>query len=241
MGHILKRLLAAGCGGCEEPRKNMVAKTYPYYLANEPCQPNESLAVLDKYSGEVISRVAMADREAIDTAIARAAEATPAMREMAPFERQQVLQHCVQRFQERHDELAEALCLEAGKPIRDSRAEVTRLIDTFRIAAEESVRMYGEVMPMEISARAKGLRGMWKRVPLGPCSFISPFNFPLNLAAHKVAPALAVGCPFVMKPASRTPLGALMIGRGPRRDKPTEGSVFNSSRQSRWCRSVYRG
>lgn len=120
--------------------------------------------------------------------------------------------HCVKRFTERRDELAEALCIEAGKPINDSRGEVTRLIDTFRIAAEESVRIYGEVLPMDISARAEGYSGMWKRVPLGPCSFISPFNFPLNLAAHKVAPALAVGCPFVLKPASRTPIGALIIG-----------------------------
>jgi acyl-CoA reductase-like NAD-dependent aldehyde dehydrogenase len=120
--------------------------------------------------------------------------------------------HCVKRFQERYDELAYALCIEAGKPIRDARGEVTRLIDTFRIAAEESVRMTGEVQPLDISPRAKGYQGMWKRVPIGPCSFISPFNFPLNLAAHKIAPALAVGCPFVMKPASRTPLGAIIIG-----------------------------
>jgi acyl-CoA reductase-like NAD-dependent aldehyde dehydrogenase len=89
---------------------------------------------------------------------------------------------------------------------------VTRLIDTFRIAAEESVRMTGEVQPLDISPRARGYQGIWKRVPIGPCSFISPFNFPLNLAAHKIAPAIAVGCPFVMKPASRTPLGALIIG-----------------------------
>ncbi len=87
-----------------------------------------------------------------------------------------------------------------------------RLIDTFRIAAEESVRITGEVMELEISARARGYRGMYQKVPIGPCSFISPFNFPLNLAAHKIAPALAVGCPFVLKPASRTPIGALLIG-----------------------------
>ena len=120
--------------------------------------------------------------------------------------------HCVSRFKERFDELAYALCVEAGKPIKDSEGEVTRLIDTFRIAAEESVRMTGEVQPLDISPRAKGYQGMWKRVPIGPCSFISPFNFPLNLAAHKIAPAIAVGCPFVMKPASRTPLGAIIMG-----------------------------
>jgi acyl-CoA reductase-like NAD-dependent aldehyde dehydrogenase len=89
---------------------------------------------------------------------------------------------------------------------------VGRLIDTFRIAAEDSVRMTGEVQPLDISPRAKGYQGIWKRVPIGPCSFISPFNFPLNLAAHKIAPALAVGCPFVVKPASRTPLGTIIIG-----------------------------
>jgi len=89
---------------------------------------------------------------------------------------------------------------------------VSRLIDTFRVASEEATRMLGEVMPMDISPRARDYSGMWKRVPIGPCSFISPFNFPLNLAAHKVAPALAVGCPFVLKPASLTPVGALIIG-----------------------------
>jgi acyl-CoA reductase-like NAD-dependent aldehyde dehydrogenase len=134
------------------------------------------------------------------------------MARLPAYARQDVLAHCVKRFQERYDELAYALCIEAGKPIRDARGEVTRLIDTFRIAAEEAVRMTGEVQPLDISPRAKGYQGMWKRVPIGPCSFVSPFNFPLNLAAHKIAPALAVGCPFVMKPASRTPLGAIIIG-----------------------------
>src|SRR3546814_20577690 len=80
------------------------------------------------------------------------------------------------------------------------------------MAAEESVRMTGEVQPLDISKRARGYLGIWKRVPIGPCSFIAPFNFPLNLAAHKIAPALAVGCPFVMNPASRTTMGAIIIG-----------------------------
>ena len=187
-------------------------KSWPYYLANEPQSPNADLEVTDKYSGEVATRVAMADTATIDAGIAAAVEATEPMRKMKPYERQAVLNHCVQRFTERSDELAMSLCIEAGKPIKDSRGEVSRLIDTFRIAAEESVRIKGEVMNLEISPRAAGYSGMWKRVPIGPCSFISPFNFPLNLAAHKVAPALAVGCPFVLKPASRTPIGALIIG-----------------------------
>ena len=185
---------------------------YPLYLNNEAQQPNTNLAVTDKYTGEVAFRVAQADAATIDAAIAGAVEASEAMARMPSYERQKVLDHCVKRFQERFDELAYALCIEAGKPIKDAEGEVSRLIDTFRIAAEESVRMGGEVQALDISARAKGYQGIWKRVPIGPCSFISPFNFPLNLAAHKVAPAIAVGCPFVMKPASRTPLGAIIMG-----------------------------
>jgi len=190
----------------------MLKKTYPFYLANRAESPNQDLVVTDKYTGEPATTVAMATPSDIDRAIQATVDAQDAMRAMPAYERQAILNHCVSRFTERFDELAMALCIEAGKPIKDSRGEVSRLIDTFRIAAEESVRIYGEVLPMDISPRAKGYSGMWKRVPIGPCSFISPFNFPLNLAAHKVAPALAVGCPFVLKPASLTPIGALMIG-----------------------------
>ncbi len=186
--------------------------TYPFYLANKAELPNTDLEVTDKYTGEVATRVAMADPATIDKAIEAAVAATEPMAEMKGYERQAVLNHCVTRFTERYEELAMALCIEAGKPIKDSRGEVGRLIDTFRIAAEESVRIYGEVQPLDISERAANYWSMWKRVPIGPCSFISPFNFPLNLAAHKVAPALACGCPFVMKPASLTPIGAIIIG-----------------------------
>ncbi|MBS7455630.1 aldehyde dehydrogenase family protein [Coralloluteibacterium stylophorae] len=185
---------------------------YPYYLANRPVAANTDLEVRDKYSGEVAARVAMGDAAAVERAIAAAAAAAGPMREFPPYRRQAVLDHCVARFRERADELAHALCVEAGKPIKDARGEVTRLIETFRIASEEAVRIGGETMNLEISARTQGYRGFWKRVPLGPCSFITPFNFPLNLVAHKVAPAIAAGCPFVLKPAAKTPLGALIIG-----------------------------
>ena len=190
----------------------MLKDVYPLYLNNKAEQPNTDLAVTDKFTGEVAFRVAQADAKTIDAGIAGAVAAAEPMARMAAYERQAVLQHCVDRFKQRFDELAYSLCVEAGKPIKDAEGEVGRLIDTFRIAAEESVRMTGEVQPLDISPRAKGYQGIWKRVPIGPCSFISPFNFPLNLAAHKIAPAIAVGCPFVMKPASRTPLGAIIMG-----------------------------
>lgn len=186
--------------------------TYPLYLNNEAAQPNTDLEVTDKYTNEVAFRCALATPDVIEEAIEGAVAAAEPMAKLASYERQAVLQHCVDRFQERFDELAYALCVEAGKPIKDAEGETTRLIDTFRIAAEEAVRNYGEVQPLDISPRAKDYQGMWKRVPIGPCSFISPFNFPLNLAAHKIAPAIAIGCPFVMKPASKTPLGAIIMG-----------------------------
>jgi acyl-CoA reductase-like NAD-dependent aldehyde dehydrogenase len=190
----------------------MLKNAYPCYLANEAQQPNSALDVFDKYSGAVAARVALADPATIERAISAAVAAEAPMRRFPPFARQAVLEHCVSRFRERFDELALALCIEAGKPIKDSEGEVTRLIDTFRVAAEEAVRIDGEMINLEISKRAQGYRGFVQRVPIGACSFITPFNFPLNLVAHQVAPAIAAGCPFVLKPSEKTPIGALMIG-----------------------------
>lgn len=172
---------------------------------------NPNLAVTNKYTGEVAFRCALADAAVIDQAIAAATEAFDETRRMPSFARQAVLKHIIERVDQRREELARTAAIEAGKPIKDSRAEVTRLIDTFQVAAEESVRIGGETMPLDISPRAKGYEGMWRRFPIGPCAFITPFNFPLNLVAHKVAPAIAAGCPFVLKPASATPISALIL------------------------------
>ncbi len=190
----------------------MLRERYPYYLANRPQQPNADLEVTNKYTGEVASRVALANKEVLDKAIAAATKAAAPMRRLAAWQRKAVLQHLAARCRERAEEFAQQLTIEAGKPIKYSRLEVTRLIDTVEIAAEEAVRLVGETLPIDISERAAGYRGIWKRVPLGPCAFITPWNFPLNLVAHKIAPALACGCPFVLKPASTTPIGALTLG-----------------------------
>ena len=189
----------------------MLKKSYPYYLANKPVAANTRLDVLDKFTGKRATRVAFADAATIRKAIVAAYKAREAMAAFPPDARRDVLDHCVRRFSERQEELALALCIEAGKPIKDARGEVTRLIDTFRIAAGEATRIDGEVIELQISRRTRGYRGMVKRVPIGVCSFITPFNFPLNLVAHKVAPAIAAGCPFVLKPAAKTPVGALII------------------------------
>ncbi|MCC5864661.1 MAG: aldehyde dehydrogenase family protein [Wenzhouxiangella sp.] len=190
----------------------MTQKAYPYYLANRPVQANHDLAVTDKHTGKVAYHVALAGDSQVDQAVAAAVEARQAMARLPAWKRRDILLHCVERFKERHDELVEVLIVEGGKVIADARGEVGRLIETFQIAAEEATRIGGEVLPMDITARAEKFWGMWKRVPIGPVSFITPFNFPYNLVAHKVAPAIAAGCPFVLKPAEKTPVGALLIG-----------------------------
>jgi acyl-CoA reductase-like NAD-dependent aldehyde dehydrogenase len=190
----------------------MTIKSYPYFLANQAVQANEDLDVLDKHTGKLAYKVAQAADAEVDQAIAAAVEAREAMAAMPAHRRRDVLRHCVKRFREREDELVEVLIVEGGKVIKDARGEVGRLIETFEIAAEEATRIGGEVMPMDIAERSEKFWGMWKRVPIGPVSFITPFNFPYNLVAHKIAPALAAGCPFILKPAEKTPVGALLIG-----------------------------
>ena len=190
----------------------MSTQSYPYYLANQAVYANTDLEVEDKHTGQVAYRVANADAETLEQAIAAADQAAGAMAAFPSHKRRDVLLHCVEQFKARRDELVEVLVVEGGKVIKDAQGEVQRLIDTFQIAAEEATRIGGEVLPMDIAERTEGWIGMTKRVPIGPVSLITPFNFPYNLVAHKVAPAIAAGCPFVLKPADKTPVGALLIG-----------------------------
>jgi acyl-CoA reductase-like NAD-dependent aldehyde dehydrogenase len=190
----------------------MLREKYPCYIGSVPVDAGPELAVTNKYTGLPATRVTRAERATVAQAITCAAEAFSATRRLPGYQRQAILQHVVARVSQRHEELARALAIEAGKPLRDARNEVTRLIDTFRIAAEEAVRIPGAWLPLDISPRATGYQAITRRFPLGPCGFITPFNFPMNLVAHKVAPAIAVGCPWVLKPASATPVGALILG-----------------------------
>jgi acyl-CoA reductase-like NAD-dependent aldehyde dehydrogenase len=190
----------------------MLKSQYPFYLGNKPIQGGADLPVTNKYTGEIVSHVYKSDRATVEKAIELATAAAKPMRELPSYKKQEILYQIIDKIVKRQDELALVLAIEAGKPIRDSRGEIIRLIDTFRIAAEEAVRIYGEVMPLDISARAEGYQALWKRFPVGPCSFITPFNFPMNLAAHKIAPAIAAGCPFILKPASATPISSIILG-----------------------------
>lgn len=187
---------------------------YPLYVAGQPVQTGEWLEVKHKYSQELYARVALADAETLEKAIQSATQAEAEMAALEPFQKQKILLHCVKRFNEIREELTEILIAEGGKPRKAAGAEVERLINTFQIAADAVTQMdQGRILPLAVTAAASGYQGMVKQVPIGAVSLISPFNFPLNLTAHKIAPAIAAGCPFVLKPASLTPVSALKLPR----------------------------
>ncbi|MBZ5573344.1 MAG: aldehyde dehydrogenase family protein [Acidobacteriia bacterium] len=163
------------------------------------------------YDGSVIGRVYQGGREHAEAAIAAALKAFGTTRRLPAFERQRMLRRVAQGITQRKEEFAHTLALEAGKPIKAARTEVERSIFTFTVAAEESTRIYGEYLPLDWQEFTVGRWGMVKRFPLGPIAGITPFNFPLNLVAHKVAPAIAAGCTMVIKPAPQTPLTALLL------------------------------
>ena len=163
------------------------------------------------YDGSVIAHVFQGRREHAEAAIAAAVKAFGTTRRLPAFERQRVLRRVAQSIGERKEEFARTLSQEAGKPIKAARTEVERAIFTFTVAAEESTRIYGEVLPLDWQEYTAGRWGIVRRFPLGPIAGITPFNFPLNLVAHKVAPAIASGCPMVLKPAPQTPLSALLM------------------------------
>jgi acyl-CoA reductase-like NAD-dependent aldehyde dehydrogenase len=160
----------------------------------------------------MLAEVAQAAPADIEAAIQGMQRGAAPLRKLPAYKRADACAHIHRRLIERTEEFARTIAREAGKPIRTARGEVQRAISTFKLAAEEATRISGEQLPVEIDPRGEGYQAIVERFPIGPCSFITPFNFPLNLVAHKVAPALAAGCPFIIKPSERTPLTALLLG-----------------------------
>ncbi|CAM4180447.1 hypothetical protein F901_01037 [Acinetobacter dispersus] len=187
---------------------------YPLYVAGKAVTTGQWLEVHDKYRNTVYARVALADAKVLEKAISASVKAEAEMAALKPFQKQQILLHCVKRFNELREQLTEILIAEGGKPRGAASAEVERLINTFQLAADAVTQLDdGRMLPLAVTPAAARFRGMVKQVPIGAISLISPFNFPLNLVAHKIAPAIAAGCPFVLKPASLTPISALMIAK----------------------------
>lgn len=171
------------------------------------------LEVRNKYTGAVIGTLPTARREEVDAAVAAAQEAAPAMAEMPAHKRSEILARTAQLIQAQREDIARTIAAEAGKALKFSRIEVDRAISTFTIAAEEAKRIHGETVPLDAVPAGEGYFGFYVRRPVGVVAAISPFNFPLNLVAHKVAPAIAAGNAVVLKPASSTPLTAVLLCR----------------------------
>ncbi len=188
------------------------APSTPLWIGGRPEQPNSDLEVRDKFSGELLARVARAEDALIERAFTEAAAAREACAQQSTQSRRHQLEQLADRLAAQREALAERLCMEGGKPITAARGEADRAVATVRNAAAHVVEIgatFCELDPSEVGGR----RARLARFPAGVCSFVTPFNFPLNLVAHKVAPAIAAGCPFVLKPASSTPLSALALGR----------------------------
>lgn len=189
----------------------VISDTVPIFLAGEFVRAGTPLEVRDPATGELVATTWQAGPPQLEQATAAAVDAFAATRRMASYERRDALAHVAARITEEADPLAELLTRESGKPIRDAKGEVARAALTFRTAGEEALRINGEWLPLDWSAANRGRSGIVRRYPIGPVAGISPFNFPLNLAAHKVAPAIAAGCSIVLKPPSKDPLVMLRV------------------------------
>jgi len=186
--------------------------THGFLVDGRWIEEGDPVEVKAPYDGSVIGRIYQGRRQHAEAAIAAAVKAFGTTRRLPAFERQRMLRRVAEGIAQRKEEFSRTLCQEAGKPIKAARTEVERAIFTFTVAAEESTRIYGEYLPLDWQEFTAGRWGIVKRFPLGPIAGITPFNFPLNLVAHKVAPAIAAGCPMVLKPAPQTPLTSLLLG-----------------------------
>jgi acyl-CoA reductase-like NAD-dependent aldehyde dehydrogenase len=185
--------------------------THGFFLDGKWFEEGDIVDVRAPYDGALIAHVYQGRREHAEAAIAAAVKAFGTTRRLPAFERQRVLRQIAIGIHDRKEEFSHTIALEAGKPIKSARSEVDRAVFTFNIAAEETIRGYGEYLPLDWQQSTAGRWGIVKRFPLGPVAGITPFTFPLNQVAHKVAPAIAAGCSMVLKPAPETPLTALLL------------------------------
>jgi acyl-CoA reductase-like NAD-dependent aldehyde dehydrogenase len=185
--------------------------TYPLLIGGAWREAGEPLDVISPATGELVGRTYQADAATLEEAVQATVRAFEATRRLPAYERAAILRAIAEGISTQKEEIARLMALEAGKPIRDARVETERAIFTFRQASIEAERLGGEVIPLDLMASSKGRLGITRRVPVGPVLGISPFNFPLNLAAHKIAPALAAGCSILLKPPSADPLTMLKV------------------------------
>ncbi len=182
------------------------------WVAGEPVHGDETFDIRSPYDGSLVATTSWATPDQVEAAVAAADDVRGEAAALPVYRRAEALMSTSRAIGDRAEELARLITAENGKPITWARAEVGRAVSVFRIAAEETRRWSGEVMRLDTDPAATGRMAYVRQVPKGPVLAISPFNFPLNLVAHKVAPAIAVGAPVVVKPAPKTPLSALLLG-----------------------------
>lgn len=181
------------------------------FIAGEWVESKDHMELRFPYTGEVIAEIPMATEDEVDLAIQSAYEARPVMAKMPAHQRASILERLVTLMERRADEAARLIALEAAKPLTTAKGEVARTIQTYKFAAEEARRIHGETIPLDAAPGGEGRVAYTKREPIGVVGAITPFNFPMNLVAHKVGPALASGNTIVLKPAMQTPLSAYFL------------------------------
>jgi glyceraldehyde-3-phosphate dehydrogenase (NADP+) len=188
-----------------------MSAVYKLPVAGQMVESSRLDEVTNPYDGDVVGRVPLATAEQREAATAAAVEAFEETRAYSRLKRSQICAAIAEGLKKRHRELAETIVAECGKPIQFALGEVTRAVQTFTIAAEEAKRLGGEIVPVDIEPRAEGYTSLYYRFPVGPILGIAPFNFPLNLVAHKLAPAIAAGCTMVLKPPQQAPITSLKL------------------------------
>ncbi len=181
-------------------------------LGGQWIKTNDFIKIINPFNGEAVAEVCRAGIEEAEKAVEIAHKSRDTIAGLPSYKKSELLRRISDALLKRKEELARTIALECGKPIKDACAEVDRSVLTFKIASEEAGRIGGELLPLDRNPLSEGRWGITRRFPAGPVFGITPFNFPLNLVAHKVAPAIASGNPVIIKPASRTPLTALLLG-----------------------------
>jgi acyl-CoA reductase-like NAD-dependent aldehyde dehydrogenase len=185
--------------------------SHPFFLAGSWEQSSQPLPVTCPYDNSLVGTTWLAGDVEFERATQAAVAAAGVMRRLPAYERAAILMRAHAHLVARREEIGRTIAAEVGKALRDALVEADRGIQTFQVAAEEARRIGGEVIPMDLAPHGRGRVAFTRRYPIGPVAAISPFNFPFNLTAHKLAPAVAAGDPIVLKPATRTPLSALVL------------------------------
>jgi glyceraldehyde-3-phosphate dehydrogenase (NADP+) len=186
---------------------------YKIYLAGDFVATDNALEVHNPYYEKAFAKTYLAGKEELEKAIVSAEKVTKTMRDLPSFERYEILMQIAQGLKDNLNEIAQILSDESGKPMRYAKGEIQRSIQTFTVAAEEAKRLPSEVMSLDWTPAGKGKNGVVRYFPVGLVAGISPFNFPMNLAVHKIAPAIAAGCPIILKPSTNTPLSTLALAK----------------------------